>query len=663
VTRLIALCLATLVGIAVGDVSRLEPARLGFAALLALLGALLAHRQPAWRLAALIACAVALGGLRASLVDDEPAAALLEPYYGLAVRARGVVLEPPVLTSSGASARMAFEIDGLAPAGRDPPPGPLGTPSKSGDGPPSLAARVRVIGPATLLEEVAAGDRWLLEGRLLSGEGHGQATLLFPRLVRRDMPLGEAAVTPMDMLANLRTAAGGAIRRYLPEPQGSLAVGVLLGGSGGLDAEFRMQLQRSGLAHLMAIDGYKQVVVAGALGAFSVRLLGARLAAVPILFGITGYTLLTGAHPSAIRAALMVGLATLASLTGRVADSLTSLLLAAVVMALVEPRILLDIGLQLSLSATLGLILLWPSLRRWVHGIPRWVAEPAGLTVAVTLSTLPVVLSVFQLVSLVSPVAHILAAPLLPLVLAGTALLALVSPFEAVATPVGWFAWLPCTVLAGVIQLTGNLPGAALSTGRLPTFAAWAMTAGLVAWGVWGLPEAAVIRNRLARHLLQTRVQTRVGAPVACLVGALGATLVLQLIRPDGQLHVHPLEAGRGQAVLVRGPTGRTALVAGGRVDAAALASAVADHLAVWEHKLDAVLALDARAAYGLGPTLARYPPDQLLDPAADTRFDLGGGAVLDIYAADRQPIGVAVSISFGADWWPIVGRPPPPLR
>jgi len=69
---------------------------------------------------------------------------------------------------------------------------------------------------------------------------------------------------------------------------------------------------------------------------------------------IGAYTLLTGAHPSAVRAALMVGLATLAALTGRVADPLTSLLLAALAMAALEPRVLLDIGLQLSLSATLG---------------------------------------------------------------------------------------------------------------------------------------------------------------------------------------------------------------------------------------------------------------------------------------------------------------------
>src|SRR5439155_14401408 len=166
--------------------------------------------------------------------------------------------------------------------------------------------------------------------------------LLFPRLLNR---IASEAPSPTDWLANLRARAAAGIGRYLPEPQASLSTGLLLGGSGRLDADFRLDLQRSGLAHLVAIDGYKQVIVATALGGLSVRLLGAQLATLPILLGIATYTLLTGAHPSAVRAALMVGLATLAALTGRVADPLTSLLLAVLAMAALEPRILLDVGL------------------------------------------------------------------------------------------------------------------------------------------------------------------------------------------------------------------------------------------------------------------------------------------------------------------------------
>jgi hypothetical protein len=346
-------------------------------------------------------------------------------------------------------------------------------------------------------------------------------------------------------------------------------------------------------------------------------------------------------------------------------------------MAAVDPPVLLDVGLQLSLSATLGIVLLWPRVRPRLKGLPRFVAEPAGLTVAVTLATLPVTLSAFQLVSLVSPLAHILAVPLLPVVLLSTGLLALVSPIPPLAALVGWLAWLPATLLVDIIRLFGSLPGAALSTGRLPPLATASLALLLLVWGLWGLPEASALRERLRAANARARVgggftgELPVGAapeipklalPAACLATCLTAAALLQAVRPDGRLHVQTLMQARGEAVFIRGPTGRTTLVVGGRLDGVSLATQVAGCLAVWEHGLDAVLQLDPDAQPGLGPTLAHYPAAVRLDAAADARLDVGGGAVLDVYASDvaRQPV-PAVAISFGRVWVPLIGRPPPP--
>ncbi|HEY2592441.1 MAG TPA: hypothetical protein VGK33_00920, partial [Chloroflexota bacterium] len=89
-------------------------------------------------------------------------------------------------------------------------------------------------------------------------------------------PLATAPPDAAAMLAGTRQLAGDRISSYLPEPQASLATGVLLGGSGHLDRAFRRDLVRSGLSHLVVIDGFKQVVVAAAIGALATRCLGAR---------------------------------------------------------------------------------------------------------------------------------------------------------------------------------------------------------------------------------------------------------------------------------------------------------------------------------------------------------------------------------------------------
>jgi hypothetical protein len=129
-----------------------------------------------------------------------------------------------------------------------------------------------------------------------------------------------------------------------------------------------------------------------------------------------------------------------------------------------------------------------------------------------------------------------------------------------------------------------------------------------------------------------------------CIGTLLAARGVLGLVRPDGQLHVERLALARGEAVFIRGPTGRTVLVAKGRIQPPSLLREVAGHLAVWEHKLDAAVQLDAASERALALALARYPADEHLVPTADKEqhVDLGGGAALDISVPDGR-----VSVSY----------------
>jgi competence protein ComEC len=436
------------------------------------------------------------------------------------------------------------------------------------------------------------------------------------------------------------------VEKALPQPEGGLAAGLLLGGSGGLGlpSGFRQPLQRSGLGHLLAVDGYKQVLVAGAIQLVAVRLLGRRFAVPVILLGIGGYTVLTGASPSAVRAGLMLGMSLVAGLLGHLHDPLSGLLLAGAAMGLFDPALLLDLAFQLSFSATLGLVLFYPRVRYLLRGVPRFIGEPAGLTLAVTVATLPVSLVVFQQVSLVSPIAHVVAVPLVPAVLLGAVLVLATQPFPAVASAAAGVCWLPTTLLARVIELFGSLPGAAVTTGHLQPAAAMGLAVVLVAWGAWELPDALDLRRRVRRELAASAWWWSVRTPLAVGVAAVLSIGLVVLVRPDGNLHVAPLGLRRGEAALVRGPTGQTALVVSGAVDPRDLAEKVRLALAVWERSLDLAVVLDAADASRLDLLLQAYPANHVLDASADARLDLGSGAVLDVFAAP----GAEVRASYG---------------
>jgi competence protein ComEC len=406
----------------------------------------------------------------------------------------------------------------------------------------------------------------------------------------------------------------------------------------------RRALRRSGLAHLVAIDGFKQALVAGLVELVAARLLGRRLAWLPVLAGIVGYTLLTGGHASAVRAGLMIGFSSVAAALGRVPDPLAGLALAALLMVAIQPSVLLDVGFQLSCSATLGLILLWPRMRRLLRGLPRPIAEPAGLTLAVTLATLPISLSVFEEVSLVSPIAHIVAVPLLPLVMLGAGLVAITSSWPGLGVAAAWLAWMPTSALAHTILVFGNLPGAALSTGRIAPAAAVVLAAVLVAWSGWWLPECESLRRRAARWGLLAQPCM---APLAALCTAALAVSLLLVTRPDGRLHVDPIAAGSAQAVLIRAPSGQTALVTRGVPAGSELANEVAARLHVWEHSLNTVVVLGpARGTDGLEAMLERYPADQMLDATGAVRIDFGNLAVDVQVAADGLTVRSAPTTS-----------------
>jgi len=632
---LIVLCAAALCGLAAGTFARLDAGGLGLAAVAAGLAAACAWHRPLVRTAALACAAMALGAFRVAIAvpaDPDPLAGLEHTRVVL----HGEVISTPLITPRSSRFTLQVSAAGSAP----------------------VDARVQIIGdPAGAAGKVAIGDTLVADGRLLPAEGGPLRTLLFPQLEVTQSD----AVEPMAIAASIRAAAVSGIQAYLPEPQASLAAGVLLGGSGNLSPEFRQQLQRSGLAHIVAIDGFKQVIVTAVLGGIAVRLVGRRKAAVPLLLGVLAYTVLTGARPSAVRAGLMVGMTTVAATFGRVSDSLTSLLIAAVIMTLHQPTVLLDVGFQLSFSATLGLIVLWPRLLRRLRGAPHWLADPAGVTGVVTVTTLPVMLSVFHEISLVSPLSHVVAMPLLTPVLLGAAVLSAVSAWPPLAHLVASVVWVPATLLSETVRISGSVPGAALSTGHLPPGAALALAAALLAACIWALPEMAHARATLGGWY---RGQRRLLAPaLVAAVCALGCGMLV-LVRADGQLSVEPLSVGRGQALLIRGPTGKTALVVSGRIDGRVVARQIAERLPVWEHGMHAVLALDEESHTGVEAALERYPAAAHVSPDVDGRVDLGGGAVLDIYAdatADPRGPRAGVSVSFGRVWLQLAGRPPLP--
>ena len=297
----------------------------------------------------------------------------------------------------------------------------------------------------------------------------------------------------------LKERALSTIGAMLPEPEASVLAGILLGVGHGMPKDLEEAFRITGTTHILVISGSNIAFVAAMLTAIGHRLVGKRKATPVVLAGIAVYTILVGADAAVVRAAIMGGLYVLALHYGRRSDALISLVVAASVMTLLNPRTLWDLGFQLSFAATLGLILLVPPVREGVESwLRRWLSEASVrhtlsvlndaliVTLAAQIMTTPIILYTFGRLSLVSLLSNSLVLLAQPgvMVCGGMAtLLGLVRlPLGQV---VGWIAWLFLTYTVRVVEITARVPLAAIDIPRPGWIVLWLYYGLLLGWLVW----------------------------------------------------------------------------------------------------------------------------------------------------------------------------------
>jgi len=255
----------------------------------------------------------------------------------------------------------------------------------------------------------------------------------------------------------IRSNLKSRIFEYLSEPQASLLAGVTLGAKEDLPKDFYESLRKTGTVHVVVVSGYNISVVAGLMIGLS-RFIRRQLAIVLALLAITFYTLLVGADPPAVRAAVMGSLAFTAVFLGRQRFSLYSLLLAAAIMTFVRPLVLADIGFQLSFLATAGIILFRERILNSLKFLPKAFNDDLSTTLAAQSLVVPVIFYHFGSVSAISPVANAIVLWTIPLAtIAGFIFLAASYVIPFVATIISWVIWAILTFFVILVEASSKI--------------------------------------------------------------------------------------------------------------------------------------------------------------------------------------------------------------
>ncbi|MGB5261386.1 MAG: DNA internalization-related competence protein ComEC/Rec2 [Gammaproteobacteria bacterium] len=294
---------------------------------------------------------------------------------------------------------------------------------------------------------VAAGERWQLAVRLKPPAGYANAggfdheLWLFCQRIRgigyvrsdvrnRRIDAGHTASLTRfrnRLATSIETQAGGL-------PSMALVQALTIGERSRISSDQWRVLRVTGTSHLMAISGLHISLVAGLVFwcmqfawsrscALTTRLPAVRAAAIAALLAALLYALLSGFAIPAQRALVMVSVLMFAVMSGHRVSFSSVIGVAAVVTLLLDPLALLSAGWWLSFWAVCAIA--WFVVGREGLRLRRqhWLFMPVALAVCMA----PLLLMFFQQVSLVAPLANIVAVPwvsflVVPLALAGSLL-------------------------------------------------------------------------------------------------------------------------------------------------------------------------------------------------------------------------------------------------
>jgi competence protein ComEC len=317
---------------------------------------------------------------------------------------------------------------------------------------------------------------------------------------------------PATPIADLRRRMAAALLQAGGPAAGGVLAALVLGSAVvPLPLEVRDAFRASGLSHALAASGFHLTVLLGAVMALG------RLAPRPLrwllAFGAMGlFLLLAGPQPSVVRAVLMGALAFALQEARRHPRPLGVLLVCVVLVLAVRPGWLLDVGFQLSVAATAGLLLSARPQEQWLAGwLPGWLAAAVAVPLAASLWTLPLQLLHFGALPLYTVPANLLVAPLLTPLTLGAMAMAVAAVLLPPALPLlGWPLVALTRLLLWLVTQLAALPLAQLQLGRCPPALVALLALGLLPWLVprwwqrraWG---ALLVGAAMGSHLLLLR--------------------------------------------------------------------------------------------------------------------------------------------------------------
>jgi len=228
-------------------------------------------------------------------------------------------------------------------------------------------------------------------------------------IIEKGNSLLGAVITP------LRSYLISVSQKHLSPVSAAILSGFILGERRDIPDEYQSMFRNTGTLHLMAVSG-SNVGLVIAIFAFPLTILRIprKIKTVFLIAVIIFFALLTRMEPSVIRASIMASSALLVYGWVREPDYINVLGFAGLVMLMINPYQIYDLGLQLSFAAAFAIVFAIPEVLRrlpstdsiWLKPL-RWIAAMTLTTLAAQAAVMPLMARYFNNIPFVGLIANV----------------------------------------------------------------------------------------------------------------------------------------------------------------------------------------------------------------------------------------------------------------
>lgn len=257
----------------------------------------------------------------------------------------------------------------------------------------------RIVNLSNVDSNLEVGNKLIVKGSF--SENHNKT-----KGILGDYKIEEHIVLKSDFIDKLykrRRYIYEKIENKLGKRKAALITSVSFGYKDELDKDHRELMSSLGISHAISISGLHLVLIYSVLK----LLLGSKLSLIVALI----YVMFSGASAPAIRAYIMIVILNIGNVVKRNYNPLAALSLAGIVLLLIKPYYIYNLGFILSFLATLGIILFNKNLNKKLYKLPNLLRSTIAISISAQLFTFPILILYFNEISLNFIIGNVLIIP------------------------------------------------------------------------------------------------------------------------------------------------------------------------------------------------------------------------------------------------------------